>query len=407
MRKRQNLLMVTMLIALMMLTPTLIVEQGSAAEEENDQDRKGVERLIWLFERANATLTLIFQRLEERGVTIPEEVLENYDAGLAKAKEAVQLMQEGSYEEARVRILEAMRYLRNATLAVGDDLGRVERPEEREARIAAGIEAAIERIRSRIERLKEIAEAAEERGINASRIITRLQNLTDLLAGIKERIEAGDISEAAREKEMSQRWFGEAMAELRPIINVYKAKQAERFLDMAEKRLIKISSRIEGILNKLPIPVVAKKIIAKVISQNVEAAKNRIAQARGLLKMGRINDAVQMLIGLRGEIAGLMREMKVRPEVKREVGEALERIDLYEVALEVLEKRAEILQDKGVNVTDLLAKIQEARDLITEAVGSLEEGELTAVDDLLEKIAGIIEEAKRLADQLERESSGS
>jgi tetratricopeptide (TPR) repeat protein len=407
MRKNSTLLMITTLVALIILTPQLTAKYGLAANAENDQDSERVDKLIQLFERANATLTMIFRKLEARGVTIPQEALENYDAGLEKAKQAVQLMEEGNYAEAEERILEAMQHLRNATLTVGDDLERVERPEEREARMAAGIEAAIERIQSRIERLREIAAAAEERGINASRIMARLGNLTNLLAGIKERIEAGNISEAAREKEMCQRWFGEAMANLRPIINVYKSKQAERFLDVAEKRLLRVSHRINEILSKMPMPEIARKRVVQFMSQGIEVAKNRIAQARGLLQLGKVNDAVQILSALRGDIADLMRGMKMRPEMKPEVGEALERIDLYEIALDILEKRAEILEEKGVDVTDLLAKIQEAYGLISEAVENLEKGELMAVEDLLTKIGEIVGEARSLADQLESEASGS
>jgi len=403
MKKILTSLMITVLIALTVTVPQLKTEYGLATVEENEQFI--IDKLFDLFDRANATLTEIFAKLEARGVTIPEEVLNNYDKGLAIAKGAVQLRDKGNYAEAKEKILEAMRYLRDATLAVGDDLRRVEKPEEREARISAGIEAAIKRIQARIEKLREIAEAAEARGINASRIMERLGNLTELLTRIKGKIEAGNVSEAAREKEMSQRWFGEAMAALKPIIETYKASQAERFLNNTEMRLLRISSRINDILKGLPIPEIARNRITQHMGRGIQTAKSRIADVRGLLKLGRMNEAIQMLDELRVDIVNLMREMKQQPSVKPEIGEALEEIDRCEIVLRVLEERSEILEEKGVNVTDLLTKIQEARDSIQKAVEKLKEGKLAIAENLLSQIENIIEEAKSLTNQLETHAS--
>jgi len=343
----------------------------------------------------------IFAKLEARGVTIPEEVLNNYDKGLATAKEAIQFRNEGNYAEAKDKIMEAMQHLRNAALLVADDLEEVETPEEREAREAVGIEAAAERIQARIQKLREIAENAAARGINASQIIERLGNVTELLIRIREHIEAGNISEAAKEREMSQRWIGEAMAALKPIIETHKVRQAERFLNKTEERLSRISTMINNIISRLPIPEFARKRITQNMGQGIKTAQNKIAEVRNLLQEGKITNAISKLGELRADIANLMAEMKQQPNVEPEVGEALEKIDLCEIALDILEDRLEILKEKGVNVTDLLTKIHEARNLIQSAVENLKKDELTIVENLLTQIDDIIEKAKNLADQLE------
>ena len=143
------------------------------------------------------------------------------------------------------------------------------------------------------------------------------------------------------------------------------------------------------------------------MGRGIQTAKSRIADVRGLLKLGRMNEAIQMLGELRVDIVNLMREMKQQPSVKPEIGEALEEIDRCEIALRVLEERSEMLEEKGVNVTDLLTKIQEARDLIQKAVEKLREGELTIAENLLSQIENIIEEAKSLTNQLETHASSS
>jgi len=401
MKKLLTSLIITVLIALTIAALPIKIGYGQAAPTENEQN--AVDKLLELFDRANTTLTEIFAKLEARGITIPEEVLNIYDEGLATAKEAIQLRDEGKYAEAKEKILEAMQHLRNATLSIADDLEEVETPDEKEAREAAGIEAAIERIQARIEKLREIAENAAARGINASQIIERLGNVTELFTRIKEHIEAGNITEAAKEREMSQRWFGEAMAALKPIIETHKARQAERFLNMTEERLSRISNMINNIISRLPIPEFARKMITQNMGHGLKTAQSKIAEVRSLLQEGKIIDAIPKLGELRADIANLMAEMKKQPNVEPEVGEALEKIDRREVALDILEDRSEILEEKGVNVTGLLTKIHEARDLIQSAIENLNEGKLTTVENLLAQIDNIIEEAKSLADQLEKQ----
>jgi len=399
MKKLLTSLMIPVLIALTVAALPIKMGYGQAAPTETEQN--AVNKLLELFDRANTTLTEIFAKLEARGITIPEEVLNNYDKGLATAKEAIQLRDEGKYAEAKEKILEAMQHLRNAMLPIGDDLEEAETPEEKEAREAIGIEAATERIQARIEKLREIAENATAQGINASQIIERLGNVTELLIRIREHIEAGNISEAAKEREMSQRWIGEAMAALKPIIETHKVRQAERFLNKTEERLSRISTMINNIISRLPIPEFARKRITQNMGQGIKTAQNKIAEARNLLQEGKITNAISKLGELRADIANLMAEMKQQPNVEPEVGEALEKIDLREIALDILEDRLEILEEKGVNVTDILTKIHEARDLIQSAVENLKKGELTIVENLLTQIDDIIEEAKNLADQLE------
>lgn len=399
MKKLLTSLMIPMLIALTVATLPIKMEYGQTASTENNNVT--LDKLLELFDRANTTLTEIFAKLEARGVTIPEEVLNNYDKGLATAKEAIQFRNEGKYAEAKDKIMEAMQHLRNATLPIADDLEEAETPEEKEAREAVGIEAAIERMQTRIGKLKEIAENAAARGINASKIIERLGNVTELLTRIKEHIEAGNISEAAKKREMSQRWFGEAMAALKPIIETHKARQAEKFLNMTEERLTRISNMINNIVSRLPIPKHARNMITQNMGRGIKTAQNKIAEVRSLLREGKIIDALPKLGELRADIANLMAEMKKQPNVEPEVGEALEKINRREIALDILEDRSEILEEKGMNVTSLLTKIHEARDLIQSTVKNLKERKLTTVENLLAQIDDIIEEAKSLADQLE------
>ena len=392
----------SMALMLVILTVTVLpTSLGFGEETQAKSESTILDELFKLFDRANATLREVFAKLEARGVTIPEEVLKVYDKGLEAAKEAVRLRSEGRYTEAKDKIIQAMQHLRNATLCVADDLEEVETPKEREARKAIGLRAAIERIRLKVERLREIAENAAAQGINASRIIERLENLTDLLSRVEERIEAGDIGEAAKDREMSQRMFGKAMAALKPVIEAHKTRRAEKFLNMLEERVSKTSDRINKIISRLPIPKLARSKIAKKLGLEVESIKSKIQETQNLLREGKVMDAIAKLSELRGDVAKLMAETMKQPSMKPKVGEILEGIDRREMMLEVLEEKVKMLEERGLNVTGLLTEIREARDLIQEVIEKLEKGESAIAENLLTQIDELIKEAESLAEQLE------
>lgn len=393
-KKLLMLLIVPVLLASTTAASPVWLAYGQAAPAE---DEVIVDALLDLFEKANATVHNVLATIEARGVTLPSEVWDNYDRGLAKAGVAVQLRDAGDFAGAKGKLLEAMGHFRDVILAVAEDFEEVETPEEREAREAVGIEEAIKRIEDTIARLEEIADNAEARGIDVSKIRERLGLVKGLLEEIKGRIEEGNISEAAKQMEMSQRAFGEAMAELRPVINANKVNQTERFLDKVEERLSSISKMITSVIDGLPIPPPVKEMIKGRVGQGIQTAQDKIAEARSLIQGGRIDEVMPLLDELRADIANIMAE--VEQEVP-DVGEALENIDRREVVLEVLEDAAKILLGRGVDVSALLGKIEEARSLILDAVDELKEGNIAAVGDILGQVDDIIEEAKDLAYQL-------
>lgn len=399
-----NKTLLTLLIVPILLASTsaaLPIRLGYGQATQTKGDGVSFEDLWGLFDVANGTLAGVLETVEGRGGTIPDVVWEHYDTGLATAKEAVNLREAGRSAEAKEKVIEAMQHLRDAILAVAEEFESVQTPEERDALKAAGILEATERINATIYRFNDILEKAEKLGLGleASRIRERLTLVNETLAEIYERIKDGDISAAEEGIEMSHQELGQAMTGLRPIIEANKVNQAGRFLDTAEERLSSISGMITSVIDTLPITVPdrVKEMIKERVGQGIQTAQDKIAEARSLLQEGRVNEAMPLLDELREDIANVMAEVEQQTPG---IGVALENIDRRETVLEVLEDTAEILSGKGVDVTDLLTKIQEARGLVQDAIESLKIGNLEAVNAKLAQVDGIIEEAKDLADQL-------
>ena len=170
---------------------------------------------------------------------------------------------------------------------------------------------------------------------------------------------------------------------------------------MLEKRVSKTSDRINKTISRLPIPKLARSKIAKKLGLEVESIKSKIQETQNLLREGKVMDAIAKLSELRGDVAKLMAETMKQPSMKPKVGEILEGIDQREMMLEVLEEKAKMLEERGLNVTGLLTEIREARNLIQEAIEKLEKGESAIAENLLTQIDELIKEAESLAEQLE------
>jgi len=126
-----------------------------------------------------------------------------------------------------------------------------------------------------------------------------------------------------------------------------------------------------------------------------------MSEARNLIKERKMEDATSILGLLKGEVADLMEEARKEAGLGPGVCEALKNIDRYEALLDLLQEKSKTLSKKGVDVSQLLAKIEESRNLIQEVVEKLKEGKVTVIEDLLAQIDEMVEEAISLADQLE------
>lgn len=304
-------------------------------------------------------------RVKGLGVSLPSEAEQKYKEGLSIAKEAVQLKDQGRFSEAREKAVQALQRFKDAMLNVAPQLEKARTPAEIEALKTKQIEAATERLGEATKRLEEAVTRAEKRGIDASNIKARLSETMALVVKVKERIAAGRVDEAARELEAGEKAFGQSMAALRPMVEKNKANQAKEFLSEVEERLDTVASRASGVLQGLldRVPAAARWGIERAlqaVNEAIERAKTKVAEAKQMVEQGKVQDAMPKLGELRGDVAQIMSEVK---RGSPELGTALENLDRREIAINVLEDRAEILSERGVDTSALRAKVNEAKSL--------------------------------------------
>jgi len=396
MNRKGGLLVLMTLIMGTVLAP---INLGFAQQDE----RITTDRLLSIVDGAKTNLENAFDRFEAQSLPIPDVARDRYLTGLSIADEATQLREAGNLDGAREKALEAMRNFREAFLEISVDIEKSRTEDELEALRAQGLEATATRLEEALKRIDEAAQMAEDRGLDASNLNDKVSEAKSHIESVRSLIQAGELEEGADRLEAAENVFGQAIAEMRPVVDWNKANQVNNFLIHSEDRLERVSSlaviMLETIAEMLP-PAAQQGIemARQVVNQATERAQERLAEVRELLLQGRVEDAIPKLDELRGEVTQILDAVKQR---RPEVGSAMEEIDRLGLAIEVLEMRAVSLEGRQVDVSVLVGRIDEARTLMLDTIEFLKQQDLSSVDETLNNVEAIVEAAKSLADQLE------
>jgi len=359
----------------------------------DDEQQVVVEKLLELFTKSNGTLVSAFSVLEARNVTIPTEARENYSRGLVAFAEAIRLRDEMKFQDTKEKILEAMQYMRKAMLILSGYLDEVETHSEKETTKATGIDEAVSRINTTVKRLEDLAKKAEADGLNASRIREKLNLVIDHLINVRNRIRAGNISDADREMNQSKQILGQAMAELNEIKNIHKINQTMHFLNITEKYLTKISELASKLLDKLPITDRAKALAKERIREGLQIGLNKISTLINLTREGKINETLAKLQEIKYDLTEIISQGEAH---KPNLSKILEDAHKLEVSINMYEDMAEKLSQRGINVSSATAKIQEARSLALEGAERIKEGDLEKASNLFNQAIDVLNDVKLL-----------
>jgi archaellum component FlaC len=378
-------------------SPTGVV-YGQAAQAD-DAQKIAVDQLLDILAKANSTVVSTFAVLEARGAKVPTGATESYNKGLIAAAEAAQLKDATKYTEAKEKILEAMKYMKKAMVDASSDLNKVETSEENETSMVAGIEDATKRLNITARKLYDLAEMANAPGINASNLNKKIASVSESLLKIKGHISAGNLSQVTSEINVSKRAIGDAMSELNKIIEVEKKNQTEHFVNMTEKRLLKISDLVTKLIDKQNIPPGLKNATMNRIENSLQNSQKKIEALRILLKEGDVNQAIARLHEVLANLENMTSEADAqKPGTSKLLGE----INRLEATVDMLENQARLLSKKGVDTSAVLAKLQEARNLISQAVESLKGGNNEASKDSCNQANDIVKEIEMFMTQLDK-----
>ena len=390
--KLSTLPVLTILIISVMVCPLSI---GLAQDtSEGDGQQVATESLMRILERSRDRVNASFERLEDRGVTVPDASRENYSEGVEMTATALQLRDTGEYKPAREMALQAMQKFRVAFLEIAEEMEETETPEEKVAVRATVQTASRNRAQLYIEKLDNLADRAEELGYNVTEIRETLAKARSYINNATNLVETGDIEKAGGEVGKAISTAAKTMGQLQPIVKANKAKQAQKFLEKAEERLTKLEGKMEKLSDQVPPQA------QQAINLTMERARERVREARTLLQAGDVEVAV-----------GKLREMNRNTERSIEAFEGakpgtaqnLATLDKLEAKILALEDKLTTLDAQGVNVTQITSKLEEAESLLTRATQNLQNEETMKASETIDQADELVNEAEEMLEQQEQQ----
>jgi len=381
--KLSTLPVLAILIISVMVMPVGFA-QDTNGEETPDTT---IESLLKILERSRDRVNAAFERLEDRGIAVPDAAKEKYSEGLGIVAVALQLGEAGEFEQANQKALQAMQKFREALLEIADEMEETETPVEKEAYRVAVQTAARNRVQIYIDKLETLADRAEELGYNVTRIRKTLTEARNYTTNAINLAEVGDVDKAGGEVGKAVSTAAKTMGELQPIVKANKVKQTQKFIEKAEERLVVW----EGNMGKLSEQVSPQA--QQAINQTMVNARNRVKEAQAVLKAGDVQVAVEKLREMNRDTERSVEEFRA---VKPDSAEKLVEIKEIDTMVRMLGAKLEWLEKQGVDVSEIAGKLETAKSLLAQAMEDLQNGEVEAAADAINKATDLVKEAKEL-----------
>jgi tetratricopeptide (TPR) repeat protein len=261
-------------------------EVNAVASEEDEKS----EEILKILEISKIQIETIFNKWEEEDASIPKTSRDKFKEGMTLGNEAIQLRDQGNFEKANEKAIEAMEKYEDALQIADEELPPDSLEEEGVAQKAIGLENAIDRAYYFAEKIDDLALKVEGEGHSITIIRENIEDAETHLETAKAFLESGEINEAARELAKARGILGRSMGGIHKISKDIKGNKADNFLKQSEKRLSKLEEKIEKSLSNVPSEAKIEVVEA------LQHARNRILEIKERIESGEVDEAVEDLV---------------------------------------------------------------------------------------------------------------
>jgi tetratricopeptide (TPR) repeat protein len=273
-------------MVLVFLFSLVAVPLHVVSAQEDEGLRVKADMLIKIANKSKERVEAVLETV----AAIPDEAKLEYEAGVSALGEAEKLRDDGEYQQASEKAVEAMRHFKEAFVIINKVAPEKPKKTEMEAEKAMGLKVAISRAEAFKEKVEGLADRAEEQGYDVSEVRTKLEEAETHLQAASEALKGGDVDLSAKELAQARKLLGEAMGELHKITVKLSSERAEKFVEKAEQKLSIVRKKIIEISDKLPPQ--ARVAILKAL----EEAENSLKEAKSHIKAGQTGLAVSDLV---------------------------------------------------------------------------------------------------------------
>ncbi|MEM2739369.1 MAG: hypothetical protein QXQ29_01015 [Candidatus Bathyarchaeia archaeon] len=228
---------ILMLSILVYIPLAIYAYQGGVAYRFQGKNEESIEQIIDLAEKARIRANVSLQISQNLGLDI-SQLREMYDLGLQLMNRA---MSEGNYSYALQAMNAFRECVRNATKTIAGDKANVSMG-------WMGLTVAVSRLEEFVEKVDNSAQVLKADGVNISLVEDLLEEVRVTIGEIRDLLNTGNVSGAAKLLGEARAKAAEALAILRRMACAEHmiARRMERYLEKFEEARSKIYDRLRG-----------------------------------------------------------------------------------------------------------------------------------------------------------------
>lgn len=290
---RLSLNKLLLLVVLIVLSSGTFLHINSILTLKAKDYEAEAETLLSILGKANESLIEIFERLDTKGVVVPEQAITEYHVGLSLADTATSLLTSGNISEANQKIIEAMQKFKDTLKiiynTIDEPLTEVEVDTERITRLKDSINRSFEYVFW----LKNLAIKANADGFNTTTLEGKIEDARTFLSDALVSLDRGDIENASNNLVQAEALLDRLMEHLRKLVYNIKVNRIENFFVETENRLIALEEKVISLSNELSPEAKNASLTA------LNEAENSLMKAKNLMDRRMINETVSELLNVR------------------------------------------------------------------------------------------------------------
>lgn len=362
--------------------PGITVSLETGDGNSSLRDYEGIANQM--MEQARRSWALLNGSLEDLDdADVPPPVREQMTEAIRLLGEAKTLKEDGDFKLAAEVMLDALHNFGNALRSL--EKSKPELPvrpeddvlgEDEKAERARGLAVAAERALDYMMKVNMSAVRLAEDGMDATPVMERIHEAVELLNRTRKYIDDQDVDRAANELGGAREVLAEANVALNRVINAHKEQvRVESYVDQLKTRIKSLNGTIDSLLPTLNATNV-KNVKAKltIAVANAERIKN-------LIKVGNATDLLNALEVTARNIGRDLVSLN-----GNNTGVKLTVLNQIEAKVQVMQKSAEKLAERGMEYVDIHVEASNAEAVMEQLKERLTEGKMGEFDEIAENI---------------------
>jgi len=281
--------LIAVALSAIVLTSTTAAQEAVAAKEKT-------EDLFSVFQKANATVTEVFQQFRADGETIPQASLNQCNQAFLLAEESRSLFETGNYSEADSRIVEALQKLKEALRIVY--ITFPEQTVETALEKAIRLKSSITRYYEQLQQIENLTRIAASAGYNTITLESNIQAAKSLLKSASNNVDAKRFEAASNNLAEAKALSDTLLSSVNQFAVDLKTQRMQMYIIQTETRLAVIREKAESASNTASLAA-------------LENAETSLDSAKDYLENQRINETLSELANSRASEEEAVEYLKI------------------------------------------------------------------------------------------------